>query len=213
MFLFSPVFNLCSVHCSNESTLHQCWLFLFDLACIFHQACLGMYLLLPSPLAVKIFHRGWFRTTPSKTGLARLIIKCLSCQALRQHPNLFWQPVLHVHSQTSSTHARTHVGIHVQHTFSRHLPWSVHTGPLDSLSIMVFIGAGDKCFGTGLHAVTMVGELKVAGAQLETVALFQIGLCACIHLVLRPSYFVLPCTHTATFKNALNVVKASFHTN
>lgn len=62
----------------------------------------------------------------------------------------------------------------------------MHTGPLDSLSITEFIGAGDKCFGTGPHAVTMVSELKVAGAQLETVALFQIGLQACIDLLLLP---------------------------
>ncbi len=48
-------------------------------------------------------------------------------------------------------------------------------GSTDSLSIKVFMRLGDKCCGTGLYAVTMVTELKVVGAQLDTVALFQIG--------------------------------------
>ena len=41
----------------------------------------------------------------------------------------------------------------------------------------------------GPHALTMVTELKVACAQLETVAPFQIGPRACVHSAPRSAVF------------------------
>lgn len=87
---------------------------------------------------------------------ARLIIKCLSCQALRQHPNLFWQPVLHAGSRASRTQA--HVGAHVQHTSHRRLHWCVLVGSRT-------VHQSGRSLGS--PAVT---ELKVAAARWETVA-------------------------------------------
>lgn len=50
----------------------------------------------------------------------------------------------------------------------------MHIDPQTVYQSGCLLGLGeDKCCGTGPHAVTMVTELKVAGAQLETVALFQ----------------------------------------
>lgn len=84
------------------------------------------------------------RPPAPRSGLAWLIIKCLSCQALRQHPNLFWQPVLHIHSQTSSTHtrvnARRHPHItHFQQTFAT---ICAHRSSRQSINHGVYWGRG-----------------------------------------------------------------------
>lgn len=157
----------------------------------FIRRVLGQLPCSPSPLAVKIFHRGCFWTTPSWWGPAWLIIKCLSCQALRQHPNLFWQLRLRTHTLSKrQARAHEHMSACTCYTLSTDACTGVCTQVhRQSINQGVYWGWGINAVGRGPHVVTMVTELKVAGAQLETVAPFQIGPQACVHSAPRSAVF------------------------
>lgn len=90
------------------------------------------------------------RPPAPRSGLAWLIIKCLSCQALQQHPNLFWQPVLHIHSQTSSTHTRERTSASTYNTLSTDIRHDLCTQVLQTVyQSRSLLGPGINALGRG----------------------------------------------------------------
>lgn len=191
----SPHFTALKCLCHSTFRLLLCCF-------VFHQACFGTPPELPSPLAVKIFHQGCFWTPPPHGGPAWLIIKCLSCQALQQHPNLFWQLVLHIHSLTYR--ARKHVSACTCSTLSKRRS---HTVPQTVYQSGCLLGERNKCCGPG--AARCHHELKVVGTQLEAVAQFQISLQVCKHTALLSCFCCIKLHRNS--EAALNACKVTLH--